>query len=351
MAHYAAAWILSTDTLVKLNLPRYDNATASAFTLEDGTYIVTKLLEPLHTLNVMDFYVEHLSYYGTSLQHDDVEMELHSELKNVLHKRLHFLDQSFPGRPKLDNVLVIAMYYSGQSTGEKKSQSNGEDRPLFLNITHKSFEKYFTHFAVFCENDVDYEFLANESQLEFFDVVRINGLIDSIHLPVATVLETHRRLQPDGVWHGQFEYVFFTEPDNIVQIDDIHRLLASLNSTSVFVPHRLQPFEHPNDFSPGFASKLGLIRNSKIKFYLRSIQRHATTSLPAKCCYPSPGAECEKGSRTQFNPILADKNVTSHVFPDPIQLLHVGGAYHLINGAPNKFKANAPTCHARNCRD
>lgn len=77
------------------------------------------------------------------------------------------------------------------------------------------------------QEDVEWGF--QSSGLPFYDILLLENLPKSASLPVATTQETKRRLQ-SGKW--TFDYVFFTESDQVSCLQIFHMFLTKRPSDS-----------------------------------------------------------------------------------------------------------------------
>lgn len=82
----------------------------------------------------------------------------------------------------------------------------------------------------------------NSSGLPFYDIMLIEGLPKSASLPVASVQTTKARIM-NGTW-SQFDYIFFTESDQILMMRPVEEMYAYLNQhpRHLMVPHRLMTY-------------------------------------------------------------------------------------------------------------
>ena len=92
----------------------------------------------------------------------------------------------------------------------------------YLQACFWSLYAHFPHVTVEVKSQKDYDFCKHDSGLPFFDVVLMEGLPKSASLPVSTVKHAKARMTPGGDWQGNggdwaglFDYVYFTESDQV----------------------------------------------------------------------------------------------------------------------------------------
>jgi len=115
------------------------------------------------------------------------------------------------------------------------------DTSLNVILYYRSLYAEFPYIVAVVKSTGDYFYARNESGLPFYDVVVLLNLPKSASLPVATVQQTKARLA-DGRW--DFDFVYFTESDQIIVIRQHERLFDHLreNPRHMILPHRLIPY-------------------------------------------------------------------------------------------------------------
>jgi hypothetical protein len=73
---------------------------------------------------------------------------------------------------------------------------------------------------------------------------------DPAHFCIATSVVAKEKLL-DGSYDASFEWIYYTEADQLPHLQDVDRLLElSMNTYSVVIPHRGETQWHPHDVSP-----------------------------------------------------------------------------------------------------
>ena len=137
------------------------------------------------------------------------------------------------------NRTVVVMPFLGSENGAGHSKLR--NRLLYLRACFWSFYGTYPYVVAAVKNEKDLQYARHGSGLPFFDVILIEDLPKSASLPVATVQQTKARLM-DGRW--DFDYVFFTESDQILMMRIADTLYSTLNTLPrfVMVPHRIMPY-------------------------------------------------------------------------------------------------------------
>lgn len=114
--------------------------------------------------------------------------------------------------PEAQRTVAI-MPFLGGAMGSGHSELG--NRFVYLHACFWSIYQFIPNIVagVTRQNDVDW--IMNESGLPFFDVVLLDNLPKSAGLPVGLTQVTKQRLLPGGSWADKFDYVYFTESDQV----------------------------------------------------------------------------------------------------------------------------------------
>eukprot|EP01034_Spumella_vulgaris_P026815 gene26815-33456_t len=210
----------------------------------------------LQSVDVLDFSVVHLSTYerllrrwGKSVASDPAakagNIDPIIQSATILRDRAKTLrDPLTPIVHPAYNRTVVVMPFLGSDMGAGHSKLS--NRLQYLSACFWSFYAVYPHVVAAVKNEKDRDFARNISGLPFFDVMLIPDLPKSASLPVATVQETKRRMT-NGTWADKFDYMFFTESDQILMMripDDIYSYLDK-HPRHLMIPHRLMAYPKP----------------------------------------------------------------------------------------------------------
>ena len=180
-------------------------------------------------------------------------------------------------------TVVIMPFFASTWDGNKteESETRGDSghsahelRRLYLRACFWSCHAVFPHVVAAVATREDYDFVAFESGLPFFDVLiyshprRGPGVPKPSALGIATVLaaqhavKRQRRPPPElrasrAHAHGatatswaDFEHVYFTESDQVIHLRNLPRMLAlASRKGTLVIPHRIVPMPMPADYS------------------------------------------------------------------------------------------------------
>lgn len=207
----------------------------------------------VQSVDVLDLSVIHLSTYERLLRRwaHSVRSDPSAKAGNIasvvasakmLRERALILrGPDIPMEHPAYNRTVVIMPFLGSDMGAGHSKLS--NRLQYLSACFWSFYAVYPHVVAAVKNEKDREFarlvvdlfvqvcqLCNcyllhhyslhrtTSGLPFFDVMLLPDLPKSASLPVGTVQETKRRIV-NGSWSDMFDYVFFTESDQVRVID------------------------------------------------------------------------------------------------------------------------------------
>ena len=132
----------------------------------------------------------------------------------------------------MKKFLAVIPYFGGTSSAPRQTELDNVLR--YFEYTYSSLKPYMTKLIVSVYNDKDYETIRPFSLNADIEVMRIND-IDPIFLPANTV----RFIQSEGF---DEEYIYFTESDQILYVQDINNLYKTLdyNKNVYIVPQRFE---------------------------------------------------------------------------------------------------------------
>ena len=209
----------------------------------------------VQTLDVLDFSMIHLSWYerlqSRHLWRDKKvpgvdPLQAIAETSDFLEKKSQSAhNHSLPlAVPELNRTVFI-MPWLGSDHGAGHSKIS--NRLLYLKTCFWSLYEEYPYIVAVVKTERDQLFLKFESNLPFYDIVWVPNLPKSASLPVATVQAAKAKLA-DGAW--DFDYVFFTESDQLLMIRHHHVLYDYL---------KLYPRHGEQLFSFRFASIIYII--------------------------------------------------------------------------------------------
>eukprot|EP01032_Pedospumella_encystans_P009104 gene9104-10749_t len=210
----------------------------------------------IQSLDVLDFSVIHLSAYErSSHKHRDKLWKNRKDMIREWHnidpvinagKRLAYLNdplvrnRSITYLPEAQRTVVV-MPFLGGAMGAGHSKLN--NRYEYLKTCFWSLYEYFPHIVAGVTRQEDVDWCMKESGLPFFETILMPALPKSAGLPVGLTQQTKKRLQ-DGRW--DFDYVFFTESDQILISRELPMMYAHLKTYPghMLIPHRLMPYSN-----------------------------------------------------------------------------------------------------------
>lgn len=224
---YSAAYLISIEHLMyqktNYNLT-WVNCEMGSFIMMNGRANPQKNVNGslLMSIDVLDFSVIHLSAYERLLLRWTKSSEVVKKDRNnlqpvidsaeILRQRavlLHSHDAP-PEHPALHRTVIV-MPFLGSDMGAGHSKL--ANRQAYLAACFWSFYAYYPYVVAMVKSPKDRDYVRKVSGLPFWDVILLEGLPKSASLPVATV-QTTKAMIMNGTW-GQFDYVFFTESDQV----------------------------------------------------------------------------------------------------------------------------------------
>jgi hypothetical protein len=255
---YSASYLITREHLIYQNTAynlTWVNCEMGSFIMMTGRVDPRKNVNGslLQTIDVLDFSVIHLSAYERLLlrwaKSSPIIGEDRNNLQpvvnsaNILKHRYELLENiQPPPEHSAFNRTVVIMPYLGSDMGAGHSKL--ANRQAYVAACFWSFRAYYPFVVAAVKSVKDYEFLRYHSNLPFYDIIFLSNLPKSASLPVGTVQATKARiLSPTGNW-SHFDYIFFTESDQILMMrnpDDLYAYL-DLNPRHLILPHRLMAY-------------------------------------------------------------------------------------------------------------
>jgi hypothetical protein len=268
---YAGAW-LQSKTLFLQNLKQIQEINALESTTTGG--LARYQLSPsntrfiLMTRDYLDFSIEHLSP-TTNILHD-LNTDLMAYLIQIMKKKslwLKKLAMNLPNtvstKPLMNQTVVIIPFSTNSASfgggGGSNRNSDGKISPsiqlrlYFFEATFWSIYRYFPFITICVSNDYDYQAI-HTLQLPVFEIYYLKKdstetadatketKLHAWELPRFALLKAHEELSSNPRW-SQFQYLYFTEGDQILHLrhqTDLLKFLTATQGRFALVPHRMQ---------------------------------------------------------------------------------------------------------------
>lgn len=322
---YSAAWLTTADTVRSVPyLPeRLDKPGTN---MEGASFIIFAGASKIKTINMLDFYIEHLSWYERRMRLNAVHpVKLRDKLQRVMTMNIemhtaNLMKRARHHRPVRDGVAVMPFFSANSGVGH----SDVDLRRVYLTATFWPLFNIFPRIVVsVCElSDVKY---IKESGLPVYDIL-YTKLPSPQKLGVATLLRTGRALDHDlheagsqlraNLGWQDFKYVYYTESDQILHVRhlDYWISLVETHPKALIVPHRVVPIPLSRDFTDHMDHE---IRGMQYQSLLYSeLRRNSANSLVTmkesddmhRCCFPTEDHACRN------KPIANMRNVSEATF-------------------------------------
>jgi len=259
---YSAAFLCSRDVMLKFRVPE-ERLHRGVGNMEGASIFMYRRRTLLKTVDLFDFFVEHLSWYERRLGPAATALRERT-LRRVEAQRHHVGGGAASGAPHARGVstgasrhegarrdVIAIMPFFATAGGHRDSgHSAFRSRRAFLRLTVESLRSTFPRYAVCVANQGDRDF-ATTSGLGFYDVLTYYNLTRPSRLGFATIFTAQRALLHDSRW-ASFKYFFYTESDQILHVRGIDRLLRITDAVpSHLLPHRVMPAPRRVDMGPG----------------------------------------------------------------------------------------------------
>ncbi len=238
----------------------------------------------IQSLDVLDFSVIHLSAFErSSKKHKDLLWTKPADLKSAWHnidpvkKTANILDNlNNPKNPKAKKIVwteeakqtVVVMPFLGGAMGAGHSELG--NRFEYLKACFWSFYEFCPNIVAGVARQEDVDWGMKESGLPFYDMILVENLPKSAGLPVGLTQQIKKRLV-SGEY--DFEYIFFTESDQILISRELPLMHDHLKKwpDRMILPHRLMPYSdrviqevHKRDISDITKSPQGKAAKEKV---------------------------------------------------------------------------------------
>lgn len=303
---YAASFLTTTKHIKSRELGSYS---AKKITTELASFVMIETRQAekrldgaggamIRTRDMLDFCVIHVSAMERTHR-----MERKGHLSGPLLRNLKKLADDQRARYGASNShskTLAIMPWVGTAHARDVGNSDVSNRRIYLEASFWSVVRTYQHVVIGCCFKEDVETIRS-LKLPVVDVLYFPDCQEEPQkLPFMLLKETQRQLQRREDWDSAFEYVFYTESDQLPLVREPGELQVYLNAhpSSVLLPHRLIPYssEVINGLL-GTALLPGLDRRLP---RLPRLPLHKLTSSPWRCCLPT--ASCS-GNHTAMVPL------------------------------------------------
>lgn len=245
---YSAAF-LCTRTVMLAHPVAEKRLSEGAANMEGASNAMFKRNRLWKTVDMFDFFIEHLSWYERRFKADAANLRERAlrRLGGTAFQRTSAVN---PRRKTREDVVVIMPYYA--TAGGDSGHSALESRRAFLRLTVESLRRTFPRYTACVATEPDYEYVSNTPGLDFFDVLKRFDISKPSRLGFATLFTAQKALATDPRWAG-FNFVLYTESDQILHVRDVDRLLKIAGNSAVpnhVIPHRVMPAARRVDLGP-----------------------------------------------------------------------------------------------------
>ena len=296
----------------------------------------------LKTVDHLDFYSVHLSWFERRLwdeqsaRNETLKVAVQHDLIGDMISRSDAIrgeGSHHPTRAKHDRVLAVMPFFasSGGALGKSDAGHSAlEMRRAYLSFTFWTLYDMFPHIVLSVASREDHDF-ARSAGLPWFDIM-VNEIPRADSLGIATIMSTQQRLERAD-WGRRFDYVFYTESDQILHARDLGPVFAAADrKNTLALPHRTVPVPLAADFR---AATLEKVMQTDIAKTLNRHQRMTHVRLDAagslsrtRCCYDR--GECK--SRDHWVPFA---NAT---------LISAGSTFAFLGGEGNFLRDRYRPC-------
>ena len=286
---YSAAWLVSSALLRALpesylGLERLEKPGTM---MEGASFLVFEGNTVFKSVDLLDFYVEHLSWYERRLRKVAPTEVVAEVLKSKTQRKRHLL--------RKNNILAVMPFYAA---GAGQGPSSVSLRLPYLKATLASVSFFAEKRVVAVQNDRDYKALES---MGLWDVLLL-PVANPNKLGVATLIALHRLLR-NGLTFGSsrrsyadyqdIDYVYYTESDQILRMRSLRHLLKIVDANpkrNVLVPRRVLPLPVSRDFDP---SHTRLQASEELRTNSKS-DTHDGFHRSQRCCFSGDLADACK---------------------------------------------------------
>lgn len=201
------------------------------------------------TVDMFDFFIEHLSWYERRFKADADSLRART-LRRLREWTYHSSAAVNPSRRAREDVVVIMPYYA--TAGGDSGHSALDSRRAYLKLTLESLRPTFPRYTACVATEADYDYVTTTAGLGFYDVLKRFDITKPSRLGFATLYTAQQALLTNERWKD-FKFVFYTESDQILHVRDPDRLLHIAGNAQVknhVLPHRVMPAPRRVDVGP-----------------------------------------------------------------------------------------------------
>ncbi|KAJ1461464.1 hypothetical protein M885DRAFT_581774 [Pelagophyceae sp. CCMP2097] len=282
---YSAAYLTSATSFLRqaVRVPA-ERLNRGAGNMEGASHSNFKRSAKFKTIDLFDFFIEHLSWYERRLWADGDDLRDRTLRRVQAQRHIHSTRLINPDRTLRHDVVALMPFYA--TSGGDAGHSALESRRTFLRLTVDSIRQSFPNIVVCVATQPDLNYVSNVTAIPFFDVLHAT-LEKPSRLGFAVLHLAQQKMLLDVRWK-QFKYVFYTESDQILHLRGIDRLLSAVdtgNMPSHLIPHRVQPVPLRNDYGPEALPSTAIeARKEFAKNGAKTLHR-VIDSAKASCCF------------------------------------------------------------------
>ncbi|EGB09249.1 hypothetical protein AURANDRAFT_63486 [Aureococcus anophagefferens] len=246
---YSAAFLCTRAVFLKSEVAE-KRLFEGAANMEGASNAMFRKNRLLKTVDMFDFFIEHLSWYERRFKADADSLRART-LRRLREWTYHDSAAVNPSGRARDDVVVIMPYYA--TAGGDSGHSALESRRAYLKLTLESLKPTFPKYTVCVATEPDHAYVTDAANgLGFYDVLKRFDITKPSRLGFATLYTAQQALQHDPRWAG-FKFVFYTESDQILHVRDVNQLLHIAGNGAVpnhVLPHRVMPAPRRRDMGP-----------------------------------------------------------------------------------------------------
>ena len=343
---YSGAWFARADALLSATIQPSNHST-----VEGACFAMMRGRETMRSADMLDFFVVHLSWLERRLaltkpssseaSASALVLAVRDDLQAILERHARVLrHQAREAAPSRTRILAVLPFFASGGRGDSSRYSSYALRQAALSATFWSVRAALSaHVVVAVCSEVDAQFARDALALHDDDVLRAcePGASEDNSEPLAApalalaalaMIQARLRSSRGGASRAshapqrapmetapQFEYVYYSEADQILHVRGPAQLLAAAsnitaNSAPLVIPHRATPLPLPRDLSPATLSRIGLgaeanhvedvmvasaIRRELRQNTAKQLHQASRSSPPAgaRCCLQSRRARTE----------------------------------------------------------
>ena len=336
---YSGAWFARADALLSATIQPSNRST-----VEGACFAMMRGRETVRSTDMLDFFVVHLSWLERRLaltkpssseaSASVLTLAVRDDLQAILERHARTLrDQAREAAPsRAPRILAVLPFFAAGGRGDSSRYSSYALRRAALSATFWSVRAALSaHVVVAVCSEVDAQFARDALELHDDDVLRAcePGASEDNAEPLAApalalaalaMIQARLRSSRGGAPRmphaprrapmetaAQFEYVYYSEADQILHVRGHAQLLAAAsnvtaNSAPVVIPHRATPLPLPRDLSPATLSRIGMGAESAVATdaedaTIASVIRRELRQNTAKQLHQAPRSSPPAGAR------------------------------------------------------